>query len=136
MKTYTTPPASAADADIDGNVPDDFPVPDELLDLIDEDDEAMESGFDPGVLDKRFHSAYLDRYRTCRDLAVRLSEHIRQGGQLPATSLMQSHILERYRTSLANSGWTAPEEAYWVMHRVALLLGWDNPATPVRKPAH
>lgn len=135
MKTFTTPPASAADADIDGYVPDDFPVHDELLDLID-DDELPEGVLDYSVLDKQFHSAYLDRYRTCRDLAVRLSEQIRQSGQAPATSLLRSHVLERYRISLASSGWTAPEEAYWVTHRVALLLGWDNPAMLVRKLAH
>ena len=135
MKTFTTPPAGTADAEIDGSVPEDFPVHDELLDLIDDDDLA-EGGLDYDMLDKQFHSAYLDRYRTCRDLAVRLSEHILQSGEAPATSLLRSHVLERYRSSLASSGWTAPEEAYWVTHRVALLLGWDNPAMLVRKLAH
>jgi len=136
MKSLMTPPAIAADAEMDACVPDDFPVPDELLDLIDEDELLPENGLDHSILNERFHSAYVGRYLACRELAVRLSDHILHSGQASAEPRVQHHILERYRTSLSRSEWTAPEEAYWVMHRVALLLGWHNPSMPVRRVAH
>lgn len=134
MKNHTTtPPAITAEADIDGGVPDDFPIPDALLDLIDEDeDEALSN---EALAAWRFHSACVDRFQACRDLAMQLSGHLRASGQLTASPLTQNHILARYRTALAGSGWTTPEEAYWVMHRVALLLGWNTPTMFIRRLA-
>lgn len=127
MKNPSTPPAQGADCDTDGTVPADFPVPDEVLDLIDEAS-AMS---DPGLAAQELaaghcHDAYLGRFEACRDLALRLCTLVDDSGQACVPAPDRLRILERYRHALASSGWTSPEEACWVTHRMALWLGWGG----------
>lgn len=127
MKISSTPPARAADFDIDGTVPADFPVPDEVLDLIDE--ASAMADFDVAaeqLAAGHCHDAYLGRFEACRDLALRLSMLVEESGQAGVPAPARRRILERYRHALAGSGWTSPEEACWVIHRMALRLGWSD----------
>jgi hypothetical protein len=137
MKTSHTPPGHGADAEADNTVPADFPVPDEVLDLIDE--AAAMADFEPdehGFADEHVQNAYAGRFAACRDLARRLCTLVHESGQASASPLARWYILERYRTALTSSGWTSPEEAYWVTHRMALWLDWSDAVSRAKGKLH
>lgn len=137
MKHHPTPPADRSAIEFDNVVPADFPVPDEVLDMIDDAVAAPDAELDEHALALRHcGSVYHARFETCRDLALRLCALVREGGPLPASAAAQRHVLARYRNELALSGWTSLEEAYWVTHRMALWLGWDGAVPRTRGPVH
>lgn len=125
MKTHQTPPSTFADIDLDGTVPADFPVPDDVLDLIDEAAPMSDLDGDEAMIE-HFHSMYLERFMACRELAGRLCAVVRENGAAPASRQGRSKVLARYRTALVTTGWTSAEEAHWVTHRMALWLGWSD----------
>ena len=70
-----------------------------------------------------------DRYELCEDLAQMLTEHSSmQQGDDPAS---QRKVLAK--TQLALEGEASPvqpNEAAWVIRRLAELLGWEQPEPP------
>lgn len=125
MKNPHTPPIAPADLDIDRIVPADFPLSDDLLDLLDEATaltDAAADGTSPAV--EHIQSLHIERFTLCRDLAERLCGMVRLSASVPGSPKAQADVLKWYRYSLVTCGWTSAEEAYWITHRMALWLGW------------
>lgn len=137
MKHTQTPPPDRSEIDIDSIVPADFPVPDDVLDMIDDAVAAPDAAFDEHAIALQYcGTAYHARFATCQDLARQLCALIRERGQAFPSQAEQRHVLVRYRSALALSGWTSLEEAYWVTHRMALWLGWHGAVARTRGPVH
>ncbi len=66
------------------------------------------------------------RYELCEDLASLLTEHAKT--VLFDLGIAEADVLERCELGLlTESSVVSGVEARWVMHRLAELLGWDDP---------
>jgi hypothetical protein len=67
------------------------------------------------------------RYDLCEDLAHLLTEHASQ--RLFELGVAEADVLRRmHRGLLTGEAGVTPVEAGWVLHRLAELLGWPDPA--------
>ena len=66
------------------------------------------------------------RYEICEDLAQVLTEQA--STNLFKSNLAEGEVLERIRVALAGEeSPVRPDEALWVVRRLAELLGWEMP---------
>jgi hypothetical protein len=71
-------------------------------------------------------AAVAARHELCEDLAQSLAEQAPL--RLHALGVAESDVLERFARGLAMPGGElAPREAWWVLQRVAEILGWPAP---------
>ena len=67
------------------------------------------------------------RYEVCEDLATHLTEHARILAHVEVPS--EDEVLHRIHAGLRSAGsGVSPDEARWVVLRLAELLGWQTPA--------
>jgi len=69
-----------------------------------------------------------ERYELCEDLAQHLSE--RASAQHFGTGASTDAVLADCRRGLQAGPVVSPDEAVWVVHRLAELLGWPFLADP------
>jgi hypothetical protein len=70
-----------------------------------------------------------DRYELCEDLSQMLTEHpsMQQGDDAAS----RRAVLAKTQLALQGEGSPVePAEATWVIHRLAELLGWEQPEPP------
>ena len=82
---------------------------------------------EPGRLKPRApRSEIAERYEFCEDLAQMLTERARTlQWELGVT---EDDVLDRCRRGLLADDAMPPEQARWVVRRLAELLGWTDPA--------
>jgi hypothetical protein len=74
------------------------------------------------------------RHEFCNDLAEMLTEHA--STKLFELGVAETDVLERiHRGLLAEGSGVNADEAWWVTHRLAELLGWPAPGASVVRPA-
>ena len=74
------------------------------------------------------------RYEFCEDLAEMLTEHA--STQLFQLGVHETDVLERmHQGLLADASVVTADEAWWVIHRLAELLGWPAPGPTVVRGA-
>jgi hypothetical protein len=74
------------------------------------------------------------RHEFCDDLATMLTEHA--STKLFELGVAETDVLERVHLGLlADAALLTPDEAWWVVHRLAELLGWPAPPASVARPA-
>jgi hypothetical protein len=66
------------------------------------------------------------RYEFCEDMAQMLSETAR--ARLFELGITEQDVLTRMHRGLATGETFSAPEAWWVVHRLAELLGWEAPA--------
>lgn len=70
-----------------------------------------------------------ERYELCEDMAQMLVDQASTAQFQTGNS--EAEVLRKIQLALsAPEGPTQPEEAAWVVTRLAELLGWEAPATP------
>jgi hypothetical protein len=67
----------------------------------------------------------LQRYEFCEDMAQMLSETAR--ARLFELGITEQDVLVRIHRGLASGETFSAPEAWWVVHRLAEVLGWDAP---------
>ena len=80
------------------------------------------------------------RHEFCEDLATMLTEHA--STKLFELGVAESDVLERMHLGLLGHGEqsgemaniVSPDEAWWVVHRLAELLDWPAPPASVVRP--
>ena len=81
----------------------------------------------------QLRAAMAARYDLCEDMAQMLTEHARTS--LFALSITEELVLERMHQGLLEDGSVvSPDEARWVITRLAELLDWPRPG-PAGDPA-
>lgn len=127
MSEHLSAPLNQNDAVIDNAVPEDFPIPVAVLDMLDEG--PASSGEEIDVRRNAIENvqkAYAGRFEACQDLVLRLCTLIVERGEASALPAARHRLLERYRSALAAAKWTSEEEATWIAQRIAFLLKWDK----------
>ena len=72
------------------------------------------------------------RHEFCEDLASMLTEHA--STKLFELGVTEGDVLERMHRGLLGPGAVvSPDEAWWVIHRLAELLGWPAPPDSVAR---
>ncbi len=73
-----------------------------------------------------------ERHEFCDDLAQMLTEHA--SNKLFELGVAEVDVLERMHAGLLGPGAVvSPDEAWWVVHRLAELLGWPDPPDSVTR---
>lgn len=74
-------------------------------------------------------SVVRERYELCEDLAQALTEQASM--TLHKSGAREQDVLEAMRIGLSqDDSAVAPKEAWWVVQRLAELLGWEMPQPP------
>ncbi len=72
------------------------------------------------------------RYEFCEDLAEMLTEHA--STKLSELGVHETDVLERmFQGLLGDVSVVSADEAWWVVHRLAELLGWPAPGPGVQR---
>ncbi len=109
-------------------VPDDFPCAEVLpavageqtkLPLVEYQGKFYVPGSAPP---ERFH-----RWQKCEELVHHLKARSLESMTRKRSHMSETEILFQYYARLQKAGWTSEAESRWIIHRVALLLGWERP---------
>lgn len=114
-------------------VPEDFPVPAEILDMMGEErfGPAAESEAHR-IAVEYYATAYTGRFKACQELSFQLCTLIVARGEALLLPVAQRGVLERYRNGLVRTKWTSEDEAGWIVKQMAQMLNWS----PVSLAAH
>lgn len=78
---------------------------------------------------------FLARYEYCEDLANLLQETARN--MMFELHISEEDVFERVYAGLAIDGSGAsPDEAFWILQRLAELIGWNGPLDRYRPQPH
>lgn len=109
-------------------IPDDFPFADVLpavtgeqakLSLIEYQGKFYVPGSAPP---ERFR-----RWQKCEELVQHLKARSLESIARKRAPMSETEILFQCYARLQKAGWTSEAESRWIIHRAALLLGWERP---------
>ncbi|GGC93485.1 hypothetical protein [Undibacterium terreum] len=115
--------------DLLNQIPEDFPYPKQTPGSI--------GGFQAKVLMTEYEGQFYisgttprdrwARWDRCEDLVQQLKEKCLESKAGKRAHLQEVDILDQYFERLLKTNWTSPEEAQWVIRRIAGLLSWPVP---------